>query len=274
MSSESLFGSRTQADILTGLDLANGNPLSGSTIARLFGLNLQSTYRCISRLRDLGVVEEISKGSGKQRLYRLTKNDLTKQVVDVVRALRRNRLAQSDILQSLSESLRLGRYYVSLPLALRITYDVFYAPNYLLIVADDDETVANVETATTKFRDIRIISKQSSLRGRQFYFDKSLGITLASTEQAMADGLNWYSEIRDPELVRVLLATPYRVDLSRVVRLLSDLGRKRAYEIFDRRRVVYGESPSFTRLEPMKKKVDPLVEDLNKEWRAVLLPNR
>lgn len=269
-----LFGSRTQADIIRALDLANGNPLSASMIARLFDLNVESTYRCLSQLKDLGMVEEISKASGKQRLYRFAKTDLTKEIVDVERAIRRNRLAQSDPLRSLSDSLQLGRYYVSLPLALRITYDVFYAPNYLLIVADGQETAANVNEIAARFGDVRTIAKQASLRGREFYFDRSSAITLASTEQAIADGLNWYSEIRDPEVIRVLLATPYRLDLSRLVRLLSDLGRKRAYEIFDRRRVVYGESPPIKYLEPMKRKLDSLIEDLNKEWRAILLPNR
>ena len=272
MSLQSLFGSRTQADVITALDLANGNALSASTIARLFDLNVEGTYRCLSRLRDLGLVREVTKASGKQKLYQLAKNELTKNVVGIERSIRKK--ADSSLLQVLTESIQLGRYYFSLPFALRITYDVFYAPNYLLIVSDDDATLAIANEIAAKFPDVRLASKNAPLRGREFYFDKSFETTLASTEQAIADGLNWYSEIRDPELIRVLLATPYRFDWLRLSRLLSDLGKKRAYEILDRRRIVYGESPPMNYLKPMNRNVDSLIKDLDKEWQSILLPNR
>lgn len=270
--SEKLLGGRARAAVLDALGLARDNALSGYTIAKLFRLGLNETYVILKELESTGIVEVIQ---GKRRYYRLRNGDASTKFIEAVRALDKAGEPDDPLLSTIRDRLSLGKYYVSLPYALRITYDVFYMPGFLLLVVEDEATFEKTQRIRENFKDTKFIVKKSSLRGREYYFDESLRVALASNEQALADGLNWYSDIRDTEIIRVLLAYPGRFDLEKLATILESIGKKRARTILERRKAVYGSGPPLEIFgDTMRRSVDPIISDLRQEWKSILLPNR
>lgn len=269
--SEKLLGGSTRAAVLEAVRMARDNALSGYAIAKQFRLGLKETYSVLRELEKNGIVEVTQ---GKRRYYRLGRGETATKLVEAVEALYKRREPDDPLLDIIRERLYIGKYYVSLPYALRITYDVFYAPSYVLLVVEDEATLDQAQSVGKNFSDTRLVVKRSSLRGREYYFDETLRVSLASNEQAIADALNWYYDVRDTEVIRILLASPGRFNLRKVSGLLNSIGKKRAYAILERRKTVYGYGPTLELFGgPMRTGVDPLVSDLNQEWKSVLNPN-
>lgn len=221
---ESIFGSKTRSVVLEEVAKAT-EPLSASSVSRAAGIDAKNVYQEVNRLKELGIFNEIPIGKN-QKGYKYSDSPEAKALLEFVRTVLSKR--SQSLVEKVANSFPASEYYISLPIALRISFDVFYSPSYLLLLVDK-----RMRDATTEFvRRLgpdgqKIILKVASLRGREFNYDEAFGASLASNEQAIADGLNYYENIRDKEIIRTLLTRFEDIDLESVERWLNSQGANR-----------------------------------------------
>jgi hypothetical protein len=286
---KAIFGSKTRTLVLDEVAKAV-QPVNAFALARVSGLDPKKVYEECAKLNSIGIFDRIATRKN-QTGYLYTNSEEAKKLKQFVLSIIKKRSGAS-IIEKLSASLPITDYYVSLPIALKITFDVFYSPDYVLLFLDRRDKAmiptllkylrsANVDLVQK--RPSRIIIKAVSLWGREFKYDKLINAPLASNEQSIADGLNYYREIRDRELIRTLLTRTSDFDLRKVVDKLSEKGKTRFYAIIAIKKKVLGKLDkqeeevlaSFqSRLEGKSFRLDNVFKsDLSIEAIPMLLPN-
>lgn len=250
-------------------------PVSAYALSKVSGYTLRAISEECKRLVQVGILKPVEIGKGQtgyvyndspdaQRLRSFLMNSLQEKESD-------------SVVEKIAKQLRLTDYYISLPLALKVSYDVFYAPNYLLVVVDKDNRYAVnfLKEIANETKEGKIIVKEESLWGREFKFDEIIGASLASIEQAIADGLNYYPTIKDTEIIRVLLARTSSIDIDKLNKLSDITGASRAYALLSvKNNFVQDNSILEFRKRAIRNNIDRLfVNDLKSEILPILFPN-
>lgn len=178
-------------------------------------------------------------------------------------------------------------YYFSLPFALRITFDVFYSPRYLMIFVDKrnramiSQLQKLIQSAVVldKPQQPKVIFKAVSLWGREFKYDTVMDAPLASNEQSISDGLNYYGEIRDREIIRTLLTRTSDFDLGKIIDKLNEKGMTRLSSIIVMKSKITGKFDSEVEQGLLQNRKAPMrldknfKSDLGIETIPMLFPN-
>ncbi len=293
VAAQAIFGSKSKTVVLEEVAKAV-QPVSAYAIARVSGLDPKSVYEECAKLNSFGIFKGISTGKN-QTSYLYSDNEEAEKLKQFVLSLvKRQRAAagEESVVQKISALLPMTDYYVSLPYGLRITFDVFYSPAYVMIFVDQrdnamiPELLKSVESVNKGQLQTRekpsIIIKVVSLWGREFKYDEVTAAPLASNEQSIADGLNYYGEIRDREIIRTLLTRTSDFDLRSVIYKLSAKGMARLYAIIMMKKKVRGkldnkeEEEALASLQNRKKIFrldDNFKSDVRNEAIPMLLPN-
>ncbi len=203
-------------------------PVSTYALTKVSGYAPRAISKECKQLAEAGILKPVKTGKGQngyiygdnpaaQELRSLVLNDLWRK-------------ESNSIVEKIAKNLRMTDYYISLPLGLAVSYNVFYAPNYLLVVVDKNNTKAVdfMENIANETKEGKVIVKKESLWGKEYRFDAKIGASLASIEQAMADGLKYYPTIKDTEIIRVLLARTSSIDIKKLNKLSDIRGASRA----------------------------------------------
>lgn len=232
---QTIFGSKSKAVVLEEVAKAV-QPVSAYAIARVSGLDPKNIYEECAKLYDVGLFQSIPTGKN-QSGYLYSDSEAARKLLEFVQIFatkQRAKLGRQSVIEKLATLLPMTDYYVSLPLALRISFDVFYSPNYILIFVDrrDKSVITKLrKSLQSKPRRNHVIIKAISLWGREFKYDEVTGVSLASNEQSIADGLNYYEELRDREVIRTLLTRTLDFDLRKVRDKLNYKGTTRLCSI-------------------------------------------
>jgi hypothetical protein len=241
VTAQAIFGSKSKTVVLEEVAKAV-QPVSAHAIARVSGLDPKNVYEECAKLNSIGIFRSITTGKNQTSyLYSNSKEaEKLRQFVQSLIIRKKERAGGPSVIEKISASLPMTDYYVSLPVALRITFDVFYYPAYVMIFVDQrdkamiPELLKSLQSANVgqlQQKSIGVIIKAVSLWGREFKYDEVTDAPLASNEQSIADGLNYYGEIRDREIIRTLLTRTSDFDLRKVVEKLSEKGKTRLYAI-------------------------------------------
>jgi hypothetical protein len=221
-----IFGSATRGLVLQEVAKAS-QPVSAFAISKVSGSNKKNVYEECDKLRKLGIFKAFPIGKN-QTGYLFSDNEEASYLKQFFfSALNKTGAKQKSDVEKIASTLPMTDYYISLPVSLRTTFDVFYAPNYLLTFVDKEDKEGLKRLRQLFFNknngngEGRVIVKPVSLRAREFKYDKNLGASLATNEQAIADGLNYYGQIADKEVIRTLLARASDFDLDKVAELLN-----------------------------------------------------
>ncbi len=289
---QAVFGSKSRALVLEEV-AKTLESVSAYAIARISGLDPKNVYRECVRLTDLGIFQSIPVGKN-QTCYQYSKTSQAEQLRQFVGSLVSEQKTKGEsTVEKIAASLPMTDYYVSLPIALRTTLDVFYSPDYVMIFIDERNRAMIPELLRFSGATANIVRKRRqrqqktgviinlvSLWGREFKYDEATGVSLASNEQSIADGLNYYNEIRDREIVRTLLTRASSFDMRKVIEKLTEKGLTKLYALILLKKQTIGklEKEEETALGLLqKRKVTRLGRgfrsDLENEAIPVLFPN-
>lgn len=215
--------------ILEELAKDDTRPVSAYALAKVSGYTQRAISEECKRLAQADILKPIKIGEGQNGyIYNdsPTAQGLRSLILDNLQ-----RVESKSVVEKIAKNLRMTDYYISLPLGLKVSYDVFYAPNYLLVIVDKNNTKAVdfLENIANETKEGKVIVKKESLWGREYKFDTTIGASVASIEQAMADGLEYYPKIKDAEIIRVLLARTSSIDIKKLSKLSDIRGASRAY---------------------------------------------
>ena len=258
-------------------------PVNANALSRVSGLDPKNVYEECARLNRLGIFRSVTTGRN-QTGYLYSNTEEAEKLREFVRSLltkkRKSRRTTSNVIEMISASLPMTEYYFSLPLALRITFDVFYSPRYLMIFVDKRNRAIIPKLRSSMVDLPNVIIKAVSLWGREFKYDQVIDAPLASNEQSIADGLNYYGEIRDREIIRTLLARTSDFDLRKVIDKLDEKGIVRLYAIVLMMNRIAGKLESEQLLAYLQKSMKGAMSldkrfksDLGSEAIPMLLPN-
>ena len=270
-----VLNSRARKLILEELAKDDTRPVSAYALAKVSGYTQRAISEECKRLTRAEILKPVKIGEGQNGyIY----ND--SPTAQGLRSLILDNLQQTkseSVLERIAKNLRMTDYYISLPLGLKISYDVFYAPNYLLVVVDKNNTKAVdfLENIANETKEGKVIVKKESLWGREYKFDTNTGASLASIEQAMADGLKYYPTIRDTEIIRVLLARTSSIDIKKLSKLSDIRGASRAYRALSLKdRFLKDYSTAEFQRRAVRNDVDRFfLSDLKAEILPTLFPN-
>ena len=236
---EFLFGSRARTVALEETAKAC-YPLTASSIARARGLDLKTIYREFSRLSEIGIFSPVLIAKN-QTGYVFSQSESAMKLRDFIITYRKSR--EVTYIDKIRESLPSSDYVISLPLALSIPYDVFYVPTYLMVFVTSRYRTNIQQLLEDMGSDSsRIYVFFESLRGRIQRYDDQLRVPLATNEQAIADGLNYFPIIKDREIIRTLISRFDELDLDAIARKLKGEGMKRFMLTLMAKGVVEGKS--------------------------------
>lgn len=250
-------------------------PVSAYALARVSGYTVRAVSEECKRLVQAGILKPVEIGKGQAGYIYNDGPDAQRLRTLIVNSLQEKQ--SNSVVEKIAKRLRMTDYYISLPLALKVSYDVFYAPNYLLVVVDKDnrDAVNFLRNLAMEIEEGKLIIKEESLWGRKFKLDEVIGASLASIEQAIADGLGYYTTIKDTEIIRVLLARTSIIDIEELARL-SDIGAaSRAYTLLRiKNNFVQDNSILEFQKRAIRNNVDRFfLDDLKSEILPILFPN-
>ncbi len=269
---EEIFGSKTRALVLSEVAKAT-RPVNGYSLAKVSGFDIKNIYEECRRLTELGVLREVLTGKNRTG-YLFSDNQRAAKLREFCLFEDKTR---TDLVGRIAAALPLTEYYLSLPVSLRKTLDVFYSPNYLLLFINKagGHLAEKVVRAVDDGKNVKI--KPVSLRAREFGYDPVFKASLATDEQAIADGLNYYQEIQDREIIRALFARTSDFDLESIVKKLDPKGTERLLAILLVKMEIFKEDWKGISGELMKRKRSRLDSrfrrDLESEAIPLLLPN-
>lgn len=206
-------------------------PVSAYALSKVSGYTIRAISKECKRLAQADILAPVRIGKGQNGYIFSDSSNAQGLRSMILESLQKKE--NDSVVEKIAKKLRMTDYYISLPLGLKVSYDVFYAPNYLLVVVDKGNTraVNFLEDIARKTRKGKVIVKEESLWGREYKFDTTIGASVASIEQAIADGLDYYSTIKDTEIIRVLLARTSSVDIKKLNKLSNIRGASRAYKL-------------------------------------------
>jgi hypothetical protein len=236
-------------------------------------MDIKNIYEECRRLTELGVLRKVVTGknssgylfSDSQRASKLREFCLYEDQT------------KTGLVGKIAAALPLTEYYFSLPIGLRKTLDVFYSPNYLLLCTNkaDRKQAEQVVRVVDKGKKVKI--KPVSLRAKEFGYDDAFKASVATDEQAIADGLNYYPELQDREIIRTLLARTSDFNLRSIINQLNPGGTARLLAILTVKKEVLKENRDDLSSELSRRERSRLDsrfrKDLENEAIPLLLPN-
>lgn len=267
---QAIFGSKSKTVVLEEIAKAV-EPVNAYALARVSGLDPKNVYEECARLNRLGIFRSVTTGRN-QTGYLYSNTEEAEKLRELVTSLtkkRKSRRTTSNVIEMISASLPMTEYYFSLPLALRITFDVFYSPRYLMIFVGKRNRAISPKLRSSMVDLPNVIIKAVSLWGREFKYDQVIDAPLASNEQAIADGLNYYGEIRDKEIIRTPLARTSDFDLRKVIDKLNEKGIVRLYAIVLMMNRIAGKLESEQLLDSLQKSMKGAMS-LDKRFKSDL----
>ncbi|AFU59828.1 hypothetical protein Ngar_c29090 [Candidatus Nitrososphaera gargensis Ga9.2] len=215
--------------ILEELAKDDTRPVSAYALAKVSGYTQRTISEECKRLARADILKPVKIGEG-QNGYVYNDNPIAQGLRSLILD-NLQRMESNSVVEKIAKNLRMTDYYISLPLGLKVSYDVFYVPNYLLVIVDKNNTKAVdfLENIAKETKEGKVIVKKESLWGREYKFDANTGASIASIEQAMADGLEYYQTVKDTEVIRVLLARTSSIDIKKLNKLSDIRGASRAY---------------------------------------------
>lgn len=270
----SIFGSRTRAMVLEEVAKAV-RPLSASSIARVGGVDAKNVYEEFGKLKQLGIFYEVPIGKN-QKGYTYSDSQVATKLKEFIKLMLEKQ--SESIIDRIAAFFPIADYYISLPVSLRVTFDVFYSPTYLLLFVNKGiKSIAAKFVRSLGAAGTGILLKPVSLWGREFRYDEARRASLATNEQAVADGLNYYDDIRDREVIRTLITRTSDIDLNSVIAKLDRSGITRLWAILAIKDAIVGDVDKDL-LDLISRRREKFLmgffgSDLESEIVPLLLPN-